>query len=280
MVDRRTGKVEKLNVPPRRYTSPRVSPDGKRLAIAVDDGKETSVWTYELSGTLPMQRLTIGGNNRWPVWTSSSTVAFQSDRDGDVAIFQQPLGGPAQRVTKPEPGTTHAPESWSEETNTLLFSVAKGSELWLWTLSLPDGRRAPFTAIIPSSATYATGATFSPDGRWVAYASADRNATTIYVQPFPPTGARYQLDRKGGDGPHEPVWSPDMKELFYNPRLGGFEAVRVATQPTFSFGDPAPLARTLQMGPPGARTNYDITPSGRFVGLISVGGTRYRYRIR
>ncbi len=277
MVDRRTGKVDVLDhLPPGRYASPRVSPDGKRLAFTTEDGREAAVWTYELSGTMPPQRVTFGGNNRFPVWTSSNRLAFQSDRAGDLAIFQQSVGGSAQRVTTPDQQTTHAPESWSEKTGTLLFSVAKGSDLSLWTLSLLDGKRSLFTVITPSSASYATGAVFSPDGRWVAYANAIRSATTIYVQPFPPDGDRkYQLGRKGADAPHEPVWSRDGREIFYNPRLGGFEAVSVTTQPTFAFGTPVPLARTFLMGPPGARTNYDITANGQFVGLITAGGTQY-----
>ncbi len=275
LVDRRTGKVEVLNLPPRQYAWPRVSPDGKRLAFATEDGKEPAIWTYDLSGTVPAQQLTTGGNNRFPVWTSATSVAFQSDRDGDLAIFQQSIGSSPERLTKPDKGTTHAPESWSETTDTLLFSVAEELELSLWALSLRERTRTLFTTVTPSSTKYATGAVFSPDGRWVAYASAPRGATTIYVEPFPATGARYPLVPRGSDGPHEPVWSPDGKTLFYNPQLGRFEAVNLTTQPTFAFGNPVPLARKLQMGPPGSRTNYDITPNGAFVGLITAGETNY-----
>ncbi len=61
-----------------------------------------------------MQRLTFGGNNRFPIWTANNRVAFQSDREGDLAIFwQSAVGGTAERLTKPEPGTSHVPESWS-----------------------------------------------------------------------------------------------------------------------------------------------------------------------
>ena len=275
IVDRRTGGVRVLNLPPRRYASPRVSPDGKRLAYATEDGKEAVVWTYELAGTLPPQRLTMGGNNRFPIWTSSTSVAFQSDRDGDRAIFRQSVGGNAERVTTPDNGVTHTPESWSEKTNTLLFSKAKGMEMSLWALSLQDGTSAQFAAVSPSAATYATGAVFSPDGQWVASGSSTRGATTIYVEPFPATGVKHQLEPRGTDLPHEPIWSPDGKELFYNPRLGGFEAVSVTTHPTFAFGNPVPLPRKLQMGPPGAPTNYDVTRDGAFVGMVTTGRMEY-----
>jgi hypothetical protein len=107
----------------------------------------------------------------------------------------------------------------------------------------------------------------------VAYASTQRGATTVYVQPFPATGQLHQFLAKGTDVPHAAVWSPDGRELFYVPRLGAFEAVAVTTQPTFAFGNSAPLPRPFQPGPPNSRRLYDITPSGRFVGLIPEGRT-------
>ena len=52
------------------------------------------MWIYELSGTTAIQRLTFGGNNRFPIWSfNSPRVAFQSDREGDLAIFWQPVVG-------------------------------------------------------------------------------------------------------------------------------------------------------------------------------------------
>ena len=168
LVDRQTGKVTVLNLAPGRYSSPRVSPDDKRLAFAAEDREQWGVWVYELAGARPMHRLTTERvNSRYPVWISPSTVAFQSDRDGDLAIFRQTLGGSAERVTRPDAGSIHAPESWSESTNTLLYSVAKGRELSLWTLSLEGGKRTPFAAVTTSFESYAAGGAFSPDGNWV-----------------------------------------------------------------------------------------------------------------
>ena len=103
----RKGAIEPLKLPPGLYASPRASPDGTRIAFGTDDGKESIIWIYDLSGTSAMQRLTFGGNNRFPIWTSDSKrVAFQSDRDGDLAIFWQPADGTgtAERLTKPGSG--------------------------------------------------------------------------------------------------------------------------------------------------------------------------------
>ena len=123
-------------------------------------------------------------------------VAFQSDRDGDLAIFWQPVvGGYAERLTKPDQGESHAPESWSPKTDRLLFSVTKGSDVSLWTFSLQDRKATPFGEV---HSRFPTGARFSPDGQWVAYASAERGTTTtIYVQPFPSNGSQVSARREG-----------------------------------------------------------------------------------
>jgi hypothetical protein len=114
-----------------------------------------------------------------------------------------------------------------------------------------------------------TNAVFSPDGRWVAYSSGREGTSTVFVQPFPPTGASYQLvARESSFSPHETVWSPDGKELFYNPRPTGFEAVPIITKPVFAFGHPVDVPRPFQLVPPMGRRLDDILPDGRFLGLI------------
>jgi eukaryotic-like serine/threonine-protein kinase len=271
-VSDRKGEVERLKLPPGAYLMPRASPDGTRITFGTDDGKEAIVWIYDLSGRSTSQRLTYGGNNRFPIWSwDSKRVAFQSDRQDDLAIFwQSAAGGTAERLTKPEQGESHAPESWSPKGDRLLFSVTKGSDVSLQTFSLQDKKATPFGDV---HSEFPVGARFSPDGRWVAYASTERGTTTIYVEPFPTTGDKYQLSAKALSNPHEVNWSPDGKELFYVPRIGGFEAVSVTTKPTFAFGDTVAVPRPFLLGPPNSPTLYDIAPNGKFVGLITAGQT-------
>src|SRR5262249_55499568 len=90
----RKGGVEVLKLPPVTYAAPRISPDGKSVAFGIEDGKEAAVWIYELSGARSMRRLTVGGANRYPVWTpDGKRIAFQSDREGDFGIFWQLADG-------------------------------------------------------------------------------------------------------------------------------------------------------------------------------------------
>ena len=262
------GEVKTFDLPPGSYEAPRVSPDGKRIAFGTDDGKEAIVSTLEMSGLSPMKRLTYGGNNRFPTWSpDSKSVVFQSDRDGDRGLFWQPAdGGEAARLTKPDAGEAHEPESWHGDT--LLFSVTKGSDVSLQMLSLKDRKPTPFADVHSSTRT---GAVFSPDGRWVAYATTERGITTISVRPFPAVpGVRHQLLPRSSQ-PKHPVWSADSKQLFYNPGPGQFESVSVTTLPTFAFGNPVALPRPFPGAAPNVRRPYDITPDGRFVSAIAAG---------
>ena len=271
LTDRR-GEVTPFNLLPGSYEAPRVSPDGKRVVFGSDDGKEAIVWTYLLSGVSPMTRLTYGGNNRFPTWSSDGKhVVFQSDREGDRALFWQPAdGGEATRLTKANAGEAHEPESWSPKSDSLLFSVMKDSDVSLWILSLADKRSTPFGDV---HSRLRTGAVFSPDGRSVAYSMTGASGTTIYVRPFPPTTEHHQLHAKGGE-PKHPVWSADGGQLFYNPGPGQFESVPVTTRPTFAFGKPVALPRPFPGAPPQARRSYDITPDGKFVSPIPAGQSR------
>src|SRR4051794_3449864 len=97
-----------------------LSPDGARIALASDLDSPAEnlriVWIYDRRNNTTVRRLTYTGTNRFPIWTADSTrVVFQSDREGDQAIFWQKADGTgdAERLTRPDEGTTHVPESWS-----------------------------------------------------------------------------------------------------------------------------------------------------------------------
>jgi Tol biopolymer transport system component len=268
------GGVEPLPLPAAAFQSPRVSPDGLSIAYSVDEGKDTDIWVYQLAGTTAPRRLTFGADNRAPVWSPDGRrIVFQSSREGDASLFVQGADGTdaARRLTRAEPGTLHTPESWSPDAGTILFSIDRSSNSRdLAALSVRDGTVTPWGnvhSLVPIDAT------FSPDGRWVAYTKHDATTTSVFVQPFPATGSTYQLPAAVGQLPHHPVWSPDGKSLFYNPAPTTFETVNVTTHPTFAFGNPAQVRKVFTMGPPAVRRAYDITPGGRLVGVVAPGQT-------
>ncbi len=191
-----------LKIPLAEYTHPRVSPDGNVLAVARTTGQESNIYIYELSGKVEIRRLTFGGNDRFPVWSADSQrITFQSNQEGDRAIFWQSASGKdvAEPLTKPAQGEEHRPESWSRDGRWLLFSVVKDAKFSLWVLNRETGKTEPFGRV---QSAEPLSASFSPDGRWVVYASTSAAGGTlspnrgIYVQPFPPSGEMHQAPKK------------------------------------------------------------------------------------
>ena len=148
-----------------------------------------------------MRRLTFGGKNRAPIWSPDGQwIAFQSDREGDPAIFRQHAdgSGTAERLTKPEPGTSHFPQSWSPDGAHLLLTVQKDQQFTLWTMAMKDRQMAAFEGV---QSAIPTEAAFSPDGRWIACQSREATSQSdreVFVQPFPGTGAKYLVAQPAG----------------------------------------------------------------------------------
>ena len=186
--DGRTDAVP-LKVPPAVYTHPRVSLDGQVLAVGRNEGQSSDISTYDLSGKSAIKRLTFGGGSRYPVWSANGRVTFQSARDGDRGIWwQAAAGGTAERLTTSGKDEEHVPESWSRDGTRLLFSVRRGSSFSLWVFTLAGKKTEPFGKVVSQESL---SASFSPDGRWVAYAYTERAGGTlspnrgVFVEPFP-----------------------------------------------------------------------------------------------
>jgi serine/threonine-protein kinase len=270
----RAGATTRLPVAPGAYEHVRVSRDGKQLAVGTNDGKEAIVWVYELGGSRAMQRLTLEGRNRYPIWSPDGQhVAFQSDREGDLAIFSQRADGTgaAERLTKPEPGEAHVPESWSPDARHIAFCVVKDGRFSLWTLSLEARKAMPYAGI---QSEEPPNAVFSPDGRWIAFSRGPRGGASspnrgVFVQPFPAASAIYQIPKQGLD--FHPVWTAGGNEIVWIPSVasGRLAAVTLTTRPNVTFGTPVTFPATVSFSrPSGSVRVYDILPDGRFVGLV------------
>jgi len=268
----RNGAEQPLAAAARRYSTPRLSPDGRRVAVGIDE-QETQVWLYDLSRDT-LTRLTFEGNtNNNPSWTTDGKrIAFSSNKEGPRNLFWQLAdgsGGP-ERLTTSE--YTHVPMSWSPDGQLLAFieiNPTTGYDIWVLRLSDPSASsgqvpsagsgqvrkaqpflRTPFTDSVPQ---------FSPDGRWLAYVSNESGRFEIYVQPYPGTGGKRQISTEGGT---EPVWNRNGRELFY--RSGDrMMAVEIATQPGFDVGKPRVLFEGQYLPTPGTLPNYDVSPDGQ-----------------
>ena len=273
----RNGEKTPLNVAPQPYFQPRISPDGRQLAVEVNDGKDANIWVYDLSGTTSMRRLTFAGKNRSPVWTrDGQRIVFNSDREGDSSLFWQRAdgSGAAERLTKAEAGVSHRPESWSPDGVLTFLSDNASAASRIWTMSV-NGDRKPKPLVEPATkSSFAAQSAFSPDGRWFVYESGESSlGPQVYVQPFPPNGAKYQISTGLSTGA---LWAPDGRQIIYEDNLGGrvrLVAVDVRTQPSFAVGKPTPLLieGLVQRG----GRPYDIAPDGKqFIVMLPPSETK------
>jgi eukaryotic-like serine/threonine-protein kinase len=247
--------AEQLVGVPKEYRSPQVSPDGRRVAVTIEE-VGGQIWIYDL-GREVLARLTFdeGSGNVNPVWApDGKRVAFPSGTPPN--LFWQPAdgSGKAERLTTSE--YNQAPSSWSPDGQMLAFEEVNSTTGFdIWILRLSDRKARPFLRT-PSNER---APRFSPDGRWLAYVSDESGPYEIYVLPYPGPGEKWQISTDGGT---EPVWNPNGRELFY--RNGNkVMAVDVATQPSFSAGKPRMLFEGGYVPAPGALPNYDVTPDGQ-----------------
>jgi serine/threonine-protein kinase len=252
----RNGVEQPVAAPAKGYAYPRLSPDGLRLAVGVAE-PGMQLWVYEFARET-LTRLTVEGTvSALPAWTADGKrIAYTSRTDGPLNLFWRLADGSGglERLTTSD--YNHTPMSWSSDGHLLAFGEASPSTGFdILVLRMGDRAAQPFlrTPFNESSPR------FSPDGRWLAYASDESGRHEIYVQPYPGPGGKWPISADGG---REPVWNRNGRELFY--RSGDkMMVVDVATQPRFAAGKP----RVLFEGPydPTVFTapNYDVSPDGR-----------------
>jgi serine/threonine protein kinase/Tol biopolymer transport system component len=256
-VDRK-GTVQPLNAPLKPYDFPRLSPDGKRVAIVIREDENHDIWTHELErGTLT--RLTFDpGEDETPVWMpDGQSLIFAGNRSGASRLLSARADGSGieEEVLGTRGGHRHA-YSVSPDGEVLAFQEygpTTGSDIWIVPLK-GDRKARPFL----KTPFEEGGATLSPDGRWIAYASDESGRSEVFVQPYPGPGGKWQVSTEGGV---EPTWARSSRELFY--RNGDkMWVAEVKTQPSFSASQPRVLFQGRYDTSPWY-ANYDVTPDGQ-----------------
>ena len=248
------------------YSTPRLSPDGGRMAITVFGATSTDLWVYSLARNT-FERVTTEGLNLRPEWTPDGReLVFVSTREGKAGIWRQPVdgSGPASLLYQPDVEPFEA--IVSPDMRWLVFRTAPGTRYPRDILAVPlTGERTvreivtgPLTESLPR---------LSPDGKWLAYQSSETGRFEIHVRPFPERGSRVQVSDDGGT---EAVWSRSGRTLHYRGPSGEIIAVDVTTGAVFSIGRRRVVLRGNYLTD-ASHANYDVAPDGRFLVLKRAG---------
>jgi eukaryotic-like serine/threonine-protein kinase len=247
-VDRK-GSEQPLAAPPHSYRTPRISPDGRRVAVS---GVDPNIWIYDLSRDT-LTRLTFQPGNL-PLWSSDGKYVTFTDTKN---IYWQPAdgSGKAERLTAFNEEGQHNTGSWSPDGQVLAFEeINSTTNRDVWIFSLRDRKSQPYL----NTEFNETAPEFSPDGHWLAYASDESGRYEIYVQPYPGPGSKLEISTEGGT---EPRWAHDG-EIFY--RSGDkMMVVQTTLKSSFSADKPNVLFEGRYVPTLATKANYDVTPDGK-----------------
>ena len=254
----RSGKPGRALSEPGLFASPRLSPDGRKVAVDVyDPAKDTSdIWIFD-AATGVRTKFVVGSSRypQSPVWSpESDRIAFFSYRkEGGTTLFVKSINGATKDVVL-ESADENTPEDWSPDGRFVsLFTIpARGKRSFqVWVLNLVGDRKAtPFATEAPNQ----EDGRFSPDGRWIAFQSEESGKPEVYVRPFPGPGGQWQVSTDGGGSPR---WRRDGKELFYLSADNKIMAVPVRLGSTFQAEPPTAL---FSVRPD---TLYDVSADGQ-----------------
>jgi len=260
----RSGKAEPLPLPAASYLYPRISPDGRTLAVEVE-GPNHDFYFYDFTRAV-LSKVTTDGLSHDPVWTpDGQRVAFRSWQSGGMTMWWMPAdrSGGAERLDPT--GTRQSPVSFSPDGRFLAFDQKDPqTEDDAWVLPM-EGAREPQPV---ARTRFGEGSSkFSPDGRWIAYSSDESGGPEVYVQAFPGPGPKVQVSSGGGI---DPVWRRSGGELYYRSEKA-MMVVSVTTSPQFRASAPRRLwegeystGAASSCGMPGvSSSNYDVTADGQ-----------------
>jgi len=263
------GRETPINAPPRAYETVRLSPDGRKVAVGIND-EQRDVWTWDLERET-LTRITADARQDWtPLWTpDGKRLIFISRRDGGANLYSQAADGTgaAQRLTTGR--ETFIPTSITRDGATL---VGMSSIPRAWTLfKLPLDNRSSPEPLLASAASSQQPA-LSPDGRVIAFESTESGRLEVWLRPFPDVNAaRVQVSTAGGG---EPLWSRDGRELFFLSSHKLFAASVTTTGGTLRANAPTQVLSTAYYDGEGP-ANYDVAPDGkRFLMIKETAGLR------
>ena len=201
------------------YYQPILSPDASKLAFALETNGIGDIWVFDLARHTKT-RITFGPQySAWPLWwPDGKSIVFSYGPSGTAdSLYRQNADGTGNREKLLEtPGISESPASVSPDGRYIAYmrrDPKSNTGLDIWVLPMfPDksGDQKPFPVVATNFLDVTPS--FSPDGKWLAYANNETGRMEVYIQPFPSGTGRWQVSTAGGVRPN---WRKDGKELFF-----------------------------------------------------------------
>jgi tRNA A-37 threonylcarbamoyl transferase component Bud32/dipeptidyl aminopeptidase/acylaminoacyl peptidase len=240
--------------PMERPRHPRLSPDGRRLAVVLAE----ALWLYDLDGKPPI-KLTFGDERALsPLWTRDGRrLVYERGDAPKTSLFSVPADGSGATPEAVAPEGHFHPHGWSADGEIVGVRVGNNVTDLVRFIPQPGAQVHDLVATTPDGGL--AGAV-SPDGRWIAYTAEPTGKTEIWVRPVSDAGAAVRVSPNGGN---EPIWSRDGRELFYLEDQT-MMSVPVTLGTAFNFKAPTMLFAINIVRHP-QPPSYDVTPDGGFV---------------
>jgi len=237
-----------------------LSPDGTTVAVAVTDRARATrdIWMYDVRSDSRTQFTSDPADENWLIWSpDGSSVLFNSFAPGHLSLLEGPSTSGAARTPLLMGDEGKWPVSWSKDGRFVLYVTSSdrtSNDIWVLPV---DGKRPPYPFLRTEESE--NWATFSPDGRWVAFSVTESGQPEVFVSPFPATGRRWRVSADGGS---QARWRRDGKEIFYvspsrmlmsvSVASAGEELVVNGYEPLFELSHPY-----------GAYHAFDVTADGQ-----------------
>jgi Tol biopolymer transport system component len=269
----RDGTVSAPITAPGRFQDPALSPDGRRVAVAVTGTDEQQdVWLLDLVRGTRTPITSGGANDCNPLFTADGrSIVFESERPV-FDLYLRRADGSTPAVPLLASAHDKYPGSITPDGHTLLFDYMLLPNAQIWSVPLADSGRA--RPVLASATANLHTPRVAPNGRWLAYVSDESGRSEIYLSPYPEvTRARSQVSVDGGMGPR---WTRGGRELVY--RSANRMMVVSVDPASGALGAPAELFRgDYDKGWNQITSGYDVTRDGsRFLMLRRPAGTAPR----
>ena len=254
------GKTQPLLAKPDSYLRPSFSPDGTRLAVASSD-----VWVYDRQRDT-MARLTFGARAIGPIWSPDGRYILFEEAPGGMFWTRSDGSGKPQALI--QGNNAQVPWSITADGKRLAFHEVNQTSLSIWTVPLENdgtGLRAGKPELFSQTRFDEAFPSFSPDGRWLAYASNESGTPQVYVRAFPGNQAKWQISNNGGTIPE---WAHTSHELFFRTLDNQIMFADYTVRGDKFVADKPRLWSEKRIANVGGLPNYGLAPDGKRIAAL------------